>query len=350
MLGMCIAFSVSACAVDIPVAAQAQPHNQGQIQGQSQSKSQCKSQGNAQYPNQTIDQQSNGSIDHTNLFKQAQSLENREQYNLALAMYQNLIADKTTPAALKARSQCRQAVILALQGKMEKVFAICSHLSTNIDQTARQDPELMIDLDDLTDYMLAHEKDDKDGREALYCSLRLRTAISPDHPHIAESYLHLGRYYTEHKDYKEAIKCTQEAIKSQQHLPLLKQARVAGNMGFLSNIYLMAGQPAPAEQELRKALALLDRCACGNWMKSSLHYSLGQVLNGQNRLEEADAEYRQGIADYIKYPDKSINIAACCERALKLHEESRSKKHKLITPTKKSSTGAVLTKVSFSHQ
>jgi tetratricopeptide (TPR) repeat protein len=310
LLGMCMALFLSACAVDIPVAAQPQTHNQGQ--------SQSKSQGNSQYPSQTIDQQSSGSIDSTHLFKQAQSLENREQYNLALAMYQNLIADKATPAALRARSQCRQAVILAIQGKMEKVFAICTQLSTNIDQTARQDPELMIDLDDLTDYMLAHEKDDKDGREALYCSLRLRTAISPDHPHIAESYLHLSRYYTEHKDYKEAIKCTQEAIKSQQHLP--------------------------------KALALLDRCACGNWMKSSLHYSLGQVLNGQNRLEEADAEYRQGIADYNKYPDKSINIAACCERALKLHEECRSKKHKLITPPKKSSTGAVLTKVSFSHQ
>ena len=196
----------------------------------------------------------------------------------------------------------------------------------------------MIDLDDLTDYMLAHEKDDHIGRQAIYKSLELRSAISPDHPHITESYRHLSRYYAEHKDFKEAIKCANEAIKSEQHLPLQKQGRMVGDIGYLSALYRLNGQPSLAENEIRRALAILDHCACGAWMKSSLRFTLGQILAGQKRFQEADQEYRQAILDYMKYPDRTVNIAACCQRALKEDQElSKRKTGRSQPPRKKSS-------------
>lgn len=262
-----------------------------------------------------------------NFFKKAQSAENQKNYSLAGQIYQNLALSRNDcPPSLKARSRCRLAVIYAIAGQMDRVFVITSAISKEINQNASQDPEFMIDLDDLTDYMLAHEKDDRVGRQAIYKSLELRSAISPDHPHIIESYRHLSRYYADHKDLKEAIKCAIEAIKSEQHLPLQKQGRMVGDIGYLSALYRLNGQPVLAENEIRRALAILDHCACGAWMKSSLRFSLGQILAGQKRFSEADREYRQAILDYMKYPDRTVNIAACCQRALKEDQELSKKR------------------------
>lgn len=95
---------------------------------------------------------------------------------------------------------------------------------------------------------------------------------------------------------------------------------------LLQSFNRLNGQPVLAENEIRRALAILDHCACGAWMKSSLRFSLGQILAGQKRFSEADREYRQAILDYMKYPDRTVNIAACCQRALKEDQELSKKR------------------------
>lgn len=260
------------------------------------------------------------------MFKQAQSDETQSRFDQAAIIYRRLISDPNAAPALKARSNCRLAVIYSLQGKMEQVFSICDKLTTNLDQTAKQDPEFMVDLDDLTDYLLEHEKDSKVGMEALYRTLKLRTAISPNHPHIPEVYMHLSSYFAQRKYYDEAIKCAKEAIKSEQNLPISRKARTVGRMARLSTLYLAANNMTEAEKELRDGLAILDKCSCGDWMKSSMHYSLGMVMAERGRLDEADEQFRRGIEDYRKNPDKSLNVAECCQQALKRNETTRQLK------------------------
>jgi tetratricopeptide (TPR) repeat protein len=232
------------------------------------------------------------------MFKAADSADISEDYKDAAAKYRDLIVRTrgSHPTSLKIiRARARLARIYILQNQFNKAEPLFFDLIHTDRKTATLDPELMIDLDDLSDSYLKNAKDPHYIYESRKRCLALRKYINPNHPHLPEAYRQLSEYCTSCSNAKDAINWIVQAIEIEKHYSLHRQGDLIRDENYLAAIYLSRSELDKAQQTAQEGLDTLTKFGVNRPLSIQLHTTLGQVYSNKALFEQADKEYQLAL-------------------------------------------------------
>jgi tetratricopeptide (TPR) repeat protein len=229
------------------------------------------------------------------MFKDADSCDISENYKAAITKYLYLISKlhQSDPSNPKIyRAQARLARIYVLQKHFDEAEPLFDLLTHTDHSKLEVDPEVIIDLDDLSDAYSSLANNLQYGLESLKRSMALRKYINPDHPRLPDSYLAMARYYQKRSNFKESIDWTLKAIALERRCPVAKQGPVVREETFLSTMYLKLNEVDEAHKTVQDALSLVTRCACAKGFIAQLHCNLGRVYSSRGLFDQAEKEYQ----------------------------------------------------------
>jgi len=232
------------------------------------------------------------------LLKNAFSAEISQDYESAEKEYIAVIRDlqKRKPGGVTAlRAQARLARVYILQGKFDKAEVYFKSLISAPPNIVKEDPELMVDLDDLSDAYLKLQNNNHYGYESLKRSLVLRRSINHNHPHLCESYRQLSQFCMRCSNYKESIFWILKTIEIEAKLPPTKQANLVVDKAFLAGLYYYNNQFEEALKTADDTLANIKTCACSKQMAGQMHMLKGRVNSSQKKFDQADKEFKLAL-------------------------------------------------------
>lgn len=235
-------------------------------------------------------------------FKQADSAEINGQYPLAIRLYQELITtiskgDPKSPRIDRARA--RIARLHLLQGDFDSATPFVKAILASDQKRASEDPELMVDIDDLSnDYLkLSHDKDH--GLPAMMRSCRLRLFISSKHPHLPENYKALSEYELTAGRYDNAILWLEKALTIEAGYPRQKMDRMVQDLIRLAAIYDQKKDRTRAYRTLDKALEVATTSGVADHLTGQCYMSLGRLYMLDKNYKTAQEKFRKA-ADKLK--------------------------------------------------
>ncbi len=227
------------------------------------------------------------------LFKSADSLDIIENYKAASAKYLELITKvrQTDPGNPKIlRAQARLAHIYVLTKKFDEAEPPL-HVLTHLDRSKLAiDPELMIDLDDLSDAYAQLKTDPHYGYEGLKRCIALRKFVNPNHPRLHDGYADLSLYCKQCGNIKESIEWTLKAIAQEKTFPLHKHGSWVGDDSILADSYIKLNTLDKAQQAVQEGLSVQARCKCGIGFLPQLHVNMARVYMRRGQFSQADKE------------------------------------------------------------
>lgn len=229
------------------------------------------------------------------LLKKAFTADLDEDYKAAESEYISLIKSlkATDPGSdTILRAKARLARVYIVQGKFDEAEPLFGQLIRTDKETLARDPEIMVDLDDLSDAYIKLNKSNRFGYESLKRALILRRYINPRHPHLAEAYRELAKFCLHCANTKDAIAWITQAIETEKDLPLHKQSNLITDESFLAGLYLNSKQPKEAQKTALWALAQIQKCTCGQDMDRQLHSILGRTYTVDKRFDDAEKEFK----------------------------------------------------------
>jgi tetratricopeptide (TPR) repeat protein len=232
------------------------------------------------------------------MFKSADSADIAEDYTLASAKYLDLISKlrQSDPDNLIiVRAQARLARIYIFQrdfDKAEPLFHILMHTDRG---KLDLEPELLIDLDDLSEAYGNLHGDPRHGLESLKRCLSLRMYINPHHPRLPEAYRSLAEYCSYHSMPTNATEWILRGIELEKQYKLPKQGPLVRDLTLLSNIYMQENNLDKAQQVIQDSLAKVAQCNCGKELVPHIHATLGRIYSRKGLFDQADKEYQLSI-------------------------------------------------------
>ena len=232
------------------------------------------------------------------MFKSADSADVTENFTVAKTKYLDLISklrqsDPANPMIIRA--QTRLARIYIFQRDFDKAEPIFHILMHTAHRKLDLEPELMIDLDDLSEAYENLHDDPRHGLESLEHSLAVRKFINPNHPRVPDSYRSLAEHCVTTSNLKQSIDWISKSIEIEKHYPLKDQSNLVSDQTFLSIVYLAANDVDRAQQTAHVALDTVARCACGKNQLPQLHANLGRIYSRKGLFDQADKEYQLSL-------------------------------------------------------
>ena len=252
-------------------------------------------------------------------FDEATSAETRGQYREAITTYQKIIetATKANEITWAARSKARIARLLVNKGLIKEAEPLYLQLLKLTPVQFKNDPELMVDLDDLAESYNALAKKLPNAKESLFHALALRLAVDPHHPNVNQSYRHIALYMLNHGDRAAAERYIKHGIELEKHCPPDKLYRLVQDHALLASIYMQGNEWLKADQITREVLARTEKYPFLSWAWPQLHYTLGQCYSHRFQYAESDREYQLGLSLAKQYPNPNGDISPECIKGLK---------------------------------
>jgi len=242
-----------------------------------------------------------GNQEADRLLKKAFSAEIDQDYETAEKEYLDVIRDlqKKKPGCVTSfRAQARLSRVYLLQGKFDKAEVFFKSLISAPPNVVKDDPELMVDLDDLSDAYLKLQFNNHYAYEALKRSLTLRRYINPNHPHLCESYRQLSQFCMRCSNYKESIFWILKTIDIEAKLPLNKQANLVVDKAFLAGLYFYNKQLDEAINTADDDLATIKKCSCSKQMAAQMHMLKGRVYSEQKKYDIAEQHFKLALEQH----------------------------------------------------
>jgi len=252
------------------------------------------------------------------MFKAADSADINEDYQDASAKYLDLISKirQSDPGNLKIlRAKARLARIYIVEKKFDKAEPLFYGLVNVGRSKLDKEPELMIDLDDLSDAYLKLGTDTHYGYESMKRCLELRLYINPRHPHLPEVYRDLSEYCTRCSNTKDAINWILKAIEIEKQYSLQKQAALVQDESYLAGIYVSANALDKAQTIGLEGLNTVKKCNCGTSHLAQFRVTLGRIYTRKGLFDQADQEFQKvlkAIDTSDKYAETSRTVTIGC--------------------------------------
>jgi len=265
------------------------------------------------------------------MFKEADSADISQNYKDAQAKYLALIktikqTDPKNPLILRAQVRLARIYILQKQfDSAEPIFVTIVHTDP---KATTIDPELMIDLDDLSDEYINLGSDPHYGYESLKHCAYLRQYINPSHPHLPEIDRLLAQTCCRFGSKKEAIEWMTKGIDVEKHFSLQRQGLLLVDQNYLASIYLALENYASAEKLLKEAIDNGDKRARGTAIVAHLHTTLGEVYTKTKRYDEADKEYKTSLSALHLQNKIDQALKSATVQAMQINDQLRRKNKK----------------------
>jgi tetratricopeptide (TPR) repeat protein len=240
------------------------------------------------------------------MFEAANSADIAEQYDDAARKYKDVIvkfreSDPDNPFRLRAKA--RLARVYILQGKFNEAEPIFSSLILVCDRSKLDSiPELMIDLDDLSEAYWIMPKEKKYRYESLKRCVELRKRINPNHPRLVPVYRDLAEYTLVCNNSDESITWINKAMDMERKLLPVKQFELPRDLSFLASLYYVRRDYNKAQQAAESGIALLRRFPSLKLLATQLHTTLGRIYTAEHLYDKANIEYQTALT----FVDRSI--------------------------------------------
>lgn len=239
------------------------------------------------------------------VFKEADSAEIQGEPYKAIKLYSGLISsleksDKDNPKL--ARAQARVARLLLLDNQYDQATPYYDKLLNTFHGRAKEDPELMVDLDDLSNVYLKFNSNPAKQSDSLLRSLKIRQFININHPHLPENYRMLASMCFAKNQIKPAQEWMEKAIAVDKTYPRQKMDRLVQDLNMLGGIYLRAKDYKTATMTFNNALKVAKINGCSDMQTGQCYINLGQANFEQNRFEQADTNYQLAMTKMKNCP------------------------------------------------
>lgn len=239
------------------------------------------------------------------VFKDADSAEIQGEPYKAIKLYTGLISsleksDKDNPKL--ARAQARVARLLLLDNQYDQATPYYDKLLNTFHNRAKEDPELMVDLDDLSNVYLKFNSNPAKQNDSLMRSLKIRQFINVNHPHLPENYRMLASMCFAKNQTKPAREWMEKAIAIDKTYPRQKMDRLVQDLNMLGGIYLRAKDYKSATMTFNDALRIAKINGCSDMQTGQCYLNLGQTNFEQNQYDQADANYQLAMAKLKNCP------------------------------------------------
>jgi len=262
------------------------------------------------------------------IFKQADSAEIHGDNAGSIKLYLHLIdtigkSDPTSPRILRARA--RIARLHLLEHEYDKATPYVKSILIAPQSRVSEDPELMVDIDDLSDAYLRYQKDPVNGYNSLVRSYKLRCFINPKHPHLPETYQSFARYEQAHGNFDKAIEWLQKAVAIESTYPPQKLERYVHDMTMIYAIYQQKGDNKAAESVMRDCLAVCVKSKCADYLKGQTYLNIGYALMKQKQYEKADENFKLAGENLKSCPPQYSYICSVLEARVRENNAWRTK-------------------------
>jgi|GEM_PF-706958 len=252
------------------------------------------------------------------LFLQANSAETQRWPKKAIALYEQIIAEKMTHdprSFLILRCRIRIARIYIDHGQMEKAERTYQEVLKLDKAQLNQEPELLVEMDELADsYSNLSLK--QNTKECLTHALQLRKSIDPRHPKVFISYRDLSMNAHNHGEKIEAINYIKSAIAIEKTFPRYKYDQLINDQLILTSLYIRANEIDKSEQQAREILKTSKDFPTLRWSWSRCHYELGRCFAIKYDYDKSDLEFKTALELIKKCPSKRGDVSLLCLQAM----------------------------------
>lgn len=265
------------------------------------------------------------------VFKQADSAEIQGDEAEALKIYTNLIeslqkSDQNNPKL--ARAEARIARLHLLNNQYDKATPFCDKLLKTYHERAAEDPELMVDLDDLSNVYLKFKDDKTRDLDCLNRSLKIREFINHRHPHLPENYRLLSACMLNKNDFPSAINWIAKAIAIDRTYPRQKLDRLVHDLTIQGTIHIKAKNFKAAQASFVDSLNVGKQSGCSDWLVGQCYLHLGYCLMMQKRFDDADENYKLALTKLKDCPAKLQYLKLLLADHMKENELQRNQSRK----------------------
>lgn len=249
-------------------------------------------------------------------FKLADSAETQGQEQEAISLYKDLLErySKTDPTNPKLpRAEARIARLHLLNNEYDKANTYYDRLLKH-HQRLDEDPELMVDLDDLSNVYQKFTSSKEHHLDCLMRSLSIRNFINPKHPHLPESYRLIANYLLGQGDSKQALVWLDKAIAVDRTYPRQKKSKLVEDLQLRGNIFLQTNKVQEAESAFSESLKTAVDNACSDMLvgQSYLYLGLAQMKGAKHkeasenfnlakgRLRQTSGERTKMLSGYLE--------------------------------------------------
>ncbi len=271
------------------------------------------------------------------LFLEANSAKNQQLPKKAIALYEQLIAEKMrqdphSPFIL--RSRIRIACILLDTGQMDKAEHTFKEVVKLAASRLKEDRELLVEMDEFADSYrnLALKQNTK---ECLIHALQLRKRIDPHHPRVYISYRDLAIYAHNHGDDRSAISYIKSAIEIEKNFSRFKTDQLINDQLVLTSLYGTTNEFDKSEKQAKQILQLSKNAPDLRWSWSRCHYELGRCFAKKYDYDKSNLEYNTALELIRKYPSRRGDVSLLCLQGL---QENATLKVRNKAKIKKAST------------
>lgn len=257
---------------------------------------------------------------------EADSADTHENYEQAIKLYENLIKQLAVSDAHSTkidRARVRAARLYLTTGQYEKATPYFLQVTSHNSISPDKDPEIMIDLDDLSNAYLKYKADPKRDYEALLRCLAVRRLINPNHPYLVESYRLLANCCFSHARYDESIDWIKKAIDLDSKFAPTKRSYMATDLKTLATIYAEKKSYQEALSTAAEALAICEKFNCPAWLEGELHLIMGRMQTHLSKYSEAEKEFNLAIKASIKLNVQPNLVRILAQNSLKKLAELR---------------------------
>ncbi len=265
------------------------------------------------------------------VFKQADSAEIQGNEAEALKIYTNLIeslkkSDQNNPKL--ARAEARIARLHLLNNQYDKATPFYDKLLKTYHERAAEDPELMVDLDDLSNVYLKFKDDKTHDIDCLQRSLKIREFINHKHPHLPENYRLLSTCMLNRNDFPSAISWIGKAIAVDRTYPRQKLDRLVHDLTIQGTIHIRAKNFKAAQASFVDSLNVGKQSGCADSLIAQCYLHLGYCLMMQKRFDEADENYKLALIKLKDCPAKLQYLKLLLAGHMKENELQRNQARK----------------------
>ncbi len=268
------------------------------------------------------------------LFLAANSAATQQRPKKAIALYEQLIAEKMAQdphSPLILRCRIRIARILLDSGQMKGAECTFKEVVKLDTDRFKEDRELLVEMDEFADTYrnLALKKYTK---ECLTHALQLRKCIDPHHPKVYISYRDLSIYAHNHGDELGAINYIKSAIEIEKKFPRYKTDQLINDQLVLTSLYLTTNELDKSEQQANEILQFSKNAPDLRWSWPRCHYELGRCFAKKYDFDKSDLEFNTALELIKKYPTRRGDVSLFCiqglqeNAALKIKNKAKLKK------------------------
>lgn len=262
------------------------------------------------------------------IFKQADSAEIHGDNSGSIKLYLHLIdtigkSDPTSPRILRAKA--RIARLHLVEREYDEATPYVKSILTAPQSRVSEDPELMVDIDDLSNAYLRYQKDPVNGYNSLVRSYKLRCFINPNHPHLPETFQSFSRYEQEHGNPDKAIEWLQKAVAIESKYPPQKLDRYVHDMTMIYAIHQQKGDNKTAESVMRDCLAVCLKSKCADYLIGQCYLNLGYALMKLKQYEKANETFKLAGDNLKNCPPQYSYICSMLEARVRENNFWRNK-------------------------